>query len=62
MIKSKLVRYEQRLKTNLNKHMNKYKESIYKEFNNYSSNFDYFGFALYDEVKKKDKLKIKRIK
>jgi hypothetical protein len=62
MIKSKLVRYEQRLKTNLNKHMNNFKESISKEFNHYSSNFDYFGFALYDEVKKKDKLKIKRIK
>ena len=58
-MKSKLVKYEQRLKTNINKHMDKFKESIAKLFNHYSSNFDYLGFSIYDELTKNTKLKIK---
>ena len=50
----KLVKYEQRLKTNLNKHMDKFKQK-YPD-----SNYDYFGLALYDIYKQKTKLKIKK--
>jgi hypothetical protein len=60
-MKSKLVKYEQRLKTNINKHMDKFRQNITKQFNKYLSDYDYFGFALYDEIiKRKTKLKIKR--
>ena len=54
MKKGKLVKYEQRLKTNLNKHMDKFKQK-YPD-----SNYDYFGLALYDIYKQKTKLKIKQ--
>jgi hypothetical protein len=59
-MKSKIVKYEQRLKTNINNHMDKFRQNMTKQFNNYLSSYDYFGFSIYDELIKKTKLKIKR--